>query len=101
MGGLFIGFLLIPFSLVCLWKNEKKIVKYHKIIVKAQDSCKKNTNSDEVKDENDLELVHVKGKAVNDQVITDKDFGVKAKNSYRLIRTVEMYQTTEIKTEDR
>lgn len=32
----FIGLLLIPFTLVVLWKNEKKIVMYHKVIMQAK-----------------------------------------------------------------
>ena len=38
-------------------------------------------------------LVHCAGAATNSKVIIDPDFGVIVKNSYRLIRTVEMYQT--------
>jgi len=32
MGEFFIGLCLIPFSLVLLWKNEKKLVTYAKCI---------------------------------------------------------------------
>lgn len=91
---------MIPLSLVCLWKNEKKIVTYHRVIVKAQKACK-SVEMDQVKDENDFELVHCKGKSRNDKTIEDHEFDVKAPNSYRLVRTVEMYQTKETVTETR
>ena len=32
----FIGLIIIPLSLVCIWKNEKKIVMYHKVIEQAR-----------------------------------------------------------------
>lgn len=50
-------------------------------------------------DDNDFDLVHSQGKASNEQNIIDPDFGVSAPDAYRLIRTVEMYQTQEIVTE--
>lgn len=30
-----VGLFLIPFSLAFIWQNEKKIVKYYKVIKKA------------------------------------------------------------------
>jgi len=33
MGAFFLGLFLIPFSLVWIWKNEKKIVRFHEVIV--------------------------------------------------------------------
>lgn len=96
----FLGLILIPLSIVCIWKNEKKIVNYNKVIVKAKDSLK-SVAADKIDDKNDFELVHVSGKSQNDSLIEDKAFGVKAPNSYRVIRTVEMYQTKEIVKETR
>lgn len=69
------GLLLIPLSLVCLWKNEKKIVMYHRVIVNAQKACK-SSDPKEIKDENDFELVHCQGTSRNEKDITDPDFGV-------------------------
>lgn len=88
------GLILIPFSIVCIWKNEKKIVNYNKVIVKAKEALK-SVPADKIDDKNDYELVHVSGKSQNDTEIEDHDFGIKAPDSYRLIRTVEMYQTKE------
>ena len=31
---------MIPFSLVLLWKNEKKLVTYAKLIKEARDECR-------------------------------------------------------------
>ena len=57
------GLILIPFSLVLIWKNEKKIVKYNKVIKKARGSIKQNVKAP--LDENDLALVHVNDLASN------------------------------------
>ena len=81
---------MIPFSLVLIWQNERKIVMYHKVIVQAQASVKQ-AEADEPKDELDFDLVHVSGIATNDEKIEDAAFGVEATNSYRLVRTVQMY----------
>jgi hypothetical protein len=34
-GSFILGLILIPFSLVLIWKNEKKIVMYHRVILQA------------------------------------------------------------------
>jgi len=89
---------MIPFSLVLIWQNERKILMYHKVIVQAQASIKQ-ANPDEPRDDFDFDLVHVSGVATNDEKIEDIAFGVEANNSYRLVRTVQMYQTKETITE--
>ena len=89
---------MIPFSLVLIWQNERKIVMYHKVIVQAQASVKP-ADADEPQDELDFDLVHVSGVATNLEKIEDVAFGVEATNSYRLVRTVQMYQTKETVTE--
>ena len=78
---------MIPFSLVLIWQNERKIVMYHKVIVQAQASVKP-ADADEPQDELDFDLVHVSGVATNFEKIEDVVFGVEATNSYRLVRTV-------------
>ena len=42
-------------------------------------------------DEANFELVHATGTPENPDVITDKVFGAMVSQSYRLVRTVEMY----------
>ena len=70
IGSFFIGCFLIPFSLVLLWKNEKKLVTYAKVIAEARDECK-NVDADEPSEENNFALVHCIGEAVNGEEITD------------------------------
>jgi hypothetical protein len=54
----FIGLVLIPLTLVCLWKNEKKIVDYHKVIVSAKKSVV-TADPNNVLKTLDYKLVHV------------------------------------------
>lgn len=54
----FIGLVLIPLTLVCLWKNEKKIVAYHKVIVSAKKSVV-TADCNNVLKTLDYKLVHV------------------------------------------
>ena len=39
MGSFILGCVLIPFSLVLLWKNEKKLVTYAKVMATAKEEC--------------------------------------------------------------
>jgi len=48
-------------------------------------------------EDNDYALVHAVGETTNETEITDAAFGAMAENSYRLVRTVEMYQWHETK----
>ena len=82
---------MVPFAIVLLWKNEKKLVTYSRVLGQAQTQLKK-IKIDQPYDENDLCLVACKGPTVNEQDINDYEFGICIKNSYRLKRTVEMYQ---------
>ena len=58
---------------------------------------------DKVLDENDYNLIHVTGTSFNETDLVDRDFGVSVSNSYRLVRTAEMYQWEEytVKEDDR
>ena len=64
------------------------------MIGKAKEECVK-VKEDKVLDENDYNLVHVTGTSINDTDLVDRDFGVSVSNSYRLVRTAEMYQWEE------
>ena len=90
IGSFILGCVMIPFSLVLLWKNEKKLVTYAKVIDEARDECR-TVEADAPNDENDYKLVHCIGDAVNAEEISDQTFGATCENSYRLVRTVEMY----------
>ena len=96
MGEFFIGLCLIPFSLVLLWKNEKKLVTYAKCIGQAKEDVRE-ISVDSPEEDNDYALVHAVGETTNESEITDAAFGAMAENSYRLVRTVEMYQWHETK----
>ena len=74
LGSFFFGCTLIPFSLVLLWKNEKKIVTFAKLIYEARKECI-TVEADTPKDENDYKLVHCIGEAINKEEITDLAFG--------------------------
>ena len=61
---------MIPFSLVFLWKNEKKMVTYAKLISAGREEAR-HVSADEPNEENNFQLVHVIGDAVNGEAITD------------------------------
>lgn len=95
-----LGWFLIPFSLTMLWKNEKKLVTYARVINHAKAEYKA-IELDKPLDENELCLVSGTGLTVNRQSLEDHDFGASVDNSYRLIRTVEMYQWKETQTKEK
>lgn len=101
IGSFFIGLFLIPFSLVWIWKNEKKIVRFHEVIVNAEKSIKKDVPIAEIDDAKEFDLVHMKGTTNNKEPLKDEDVDYSVDNCYRVTRTVEMYQTKETKTEKR
>jgi hypothetical protein len=101
IGAFFLGCFLIPFSLVWIWKNEKKIVRFHEVIVQAEESVNKDTKIDAIDDSLEFKLVHMRGKADNKEPIKDETLDYQVENCYRLVRTVEMYQTKETKHEER
>jgi len=85
------GCIMIPFALVLLWKNEKKLVTYAKCMEKARADCT-NANNKDLSEANNFKLVHTSGKSENKTELVDNEFGIVAENSYRLKRIVEMYQ---------
>ena len=84
------GCFAIPFALVMLWKNEKKIVTFAKCMELGKQAVK-TVDCDDPDDANEYELVHMTGTTENAVEIVDNDFGIIAHNSYRLKRKVEMY----------
>ena len=100
VGSFCLGCFLIPFSLVLLWKNERKLVMYAKCIGKGREKVR-NVDCNEPDEANDFELVHMSGVTVNREDIADPDFGLIVNNAYQLRRKVEMYQWKEtIKTKE-
>lgn len=90
-----LGLTLIPFSLALLWKNEKKVVRYHQVIEAALKVLKMDQNFEKVDEANEKALVHMNGTARNLEVITDSRLDYSRQNCYRVIRTVEMFQCVE------
>jgi hypothetical protein len=88
---------LIPFSLALIWQNEKKIVRFHEVIVAAREEIKPDQDPDKVCTENEKALVHMMGTARNDDILVDEALNYSARNCYRIKRTVEMYQRVETK----
>ena len=90
------GCILIPFGLTCLWKNEKKMVTYAKLIEQAEKECV-NVEAEETNFVNDFKLIHVSGQThiPNDEKVLDPDFGIEREQVYRIRRKVEMFQWKE------
>ena len=60
-----VGLVLIPFAIVMLWKNEKKLVTFRKAMGQGRDECK-SLECGDLNDENDWKLVHVHGETNNE-----------------------------------
>lgn len=99
IGSFIAGCFLIPFALVLLWKNEKKLVTFSKFMTEGRKAVRE-INCESVDDTNEFELVHMTGTAINMVELLDSEFGIKVPNSYRLKRKVEMYQWKEHCHED-
>jgi hypothetical protein len=101
MGAFFLGLILIPFSLVWIWKNEKKIVRFHQVIVEAELDVVTDVDIEKIDDALEFRLTHLQGKAHNKAAIQDEDIDYSAADCYRVTRTVEMYQTKETRHEEK
>ena len=62
--------MMIPFSLVLLWKNEKKLVTYAKVINAIQKECV-TIDPEKVEGTNVYNLVHVVGTTEHADDIVD------------------------------
>ena len=92
MFGMFLfGIVAVLFSLVTIWYNERKLVKFARFIAEAKKECR-IIDVYNPQDQDDYWLVHAKGVVENSEGVTDMAFGVSAENCYRLTRKVEMLQ---------
>lgn len=97
--GILIGILLFLISFVILFWNEGRAVQTYKSLKEVQ-GLTVAANPEKVDPANEGKPVYLTGKAVTEDTLEDKDFGVKAK-ALRMNRKVEMYQWKEItKTEE-
>lgn len=85
---------MIPFALVALWKNERKVVMFAKCMEQGRKHVR-SVDCEDPDDANEFELVHLTGETVNNMQICDNEFAIVAMNAYRLKRKVEMYQWRE------
>ena len=65
-----LGLILIPFSVMLLWKNEKKLVTYKKILKAAREACH-SVVSEAPKNMHNLELVCCQGVTKNPEPLID------------------------------
>jgi hypothetical protein len=93
--GIIIGFVLFMIAFPVLFWNEGRAVKQYKTLNEGAGSVISLPEA-RVLPENEGKLVHVFGKAVTDEIVTDTEFEV-AVNAIKLKRKVEMYQWKESK----
>ena len=93
--GIIIGFVLFIIAFPVLFWNEGRAVKRYKTLNEGAGSVLSLPEA-RVLPENEGKLVHVFGKAVTDEIVTDTEFEV-AVNAIKLKRKVEMYQWKESK----
>lgn len=84
---------MIPFTLVLIWKNEKKIVMYAKVVSKAKASLQHDVKA--AIEDHDNALVHTVGESHTDETLKEEDFAIEVQNSYKLVRECEMLQWIE------
>ena len=93
--GVVIGIVLFIAAFPVLFWNEGRAVKRYKTLNEGAGSVIALPEA-RVLPENEGRLIHVSGKAVTDEIVTDAEFEV-AVNAIRLKRKVEMYQWKESK----
>ncbi len=93
--GVAIGGLLFIAGIPLLFWNEGRAVKTAKALEEGASVCVQLPNADTIDAAMDGKLVHVTGKAVTDDVLTDDLFPNLAPKAMRLTRKVEFYQWVE------
>jgi hypothetical protein len=93
--GVLAGVVLVIISIALLFWNEGRAVKRARSLKEGR-SVVISASVDVVKPANAGKLLHVTGKAVTDEVLGDRTFGISA-NALLLKRDVEMYQWEEKK----
>ena len=96
-----LGYVFLIFGIVFMLQGWALLVvveiksRTRSLIHQAASGNVKKHDPREPYDDMNFELVHCVGKARNDELLTDHDFGVEVADSYRLYRAVEMYQVHE------
>lgn len=91
--GVLVGVLLFIVAFPVLFWNEGRTVKTARDLESGAKTVI-SIKADPVDAANDKKLVHVTGKAVTTETLSDAEFGIEA-NAIKLIRTAEMYQWKE------
>lgn len=92
--GVVVGFVLFIVGIVALFWNEGRTVRAAQDIAYGEKNVEEVANVATPDPAQEGKFVHFHGKAVTDETLADKDFGVSV-NGLRLERTVEMYQWME------
>jgi hypothetical protein len=94
--GIVWGLVLLLISLGVLFWNEGRAVKQAKVLGEGA-SLVRAVGHDQVRPENEGQLVHLAGPSHAEKALLDEQFGVKAPLALKLRRTVKMYQWAEVK----
>ena len=96
--GFIIGCLMIPGSIALhAWNEYRTIHRTHGLNEAEHDVIA--IEPDRIASDHDGKLVHVAGKSHTDDVLIDKEFGIR-ENAIHLRRTVKMYQWVETEHDD-
>jgi hypothetical protein len=99
-GGILVGLVLLVVGPILLFWNEGRAVRTAQGLAEASGAVV-SVSAEKVDAANDQKLVHLSGRAVTEEMLSDSEFGVSL-NAIRLRRKVEMYQWKEHKrTESR
>ena len=96
--GVIIGLLMIPGSVALhAWNEYRTIHRTHGLNEAESDVV--TVDSERVATDQNGKLVHLAGRSHTDEVLQDKEFGIR-ENAVHLRRTVQMYQWTEDEDDD-
>lgn len=98
MIGALVGLILVVGAVILLFWNEGRAVTTAQSLAEGA-GVVVTVSSAAVDAANDGKLVHTSGKVATDETLSDDEFGIEAKG-VRLVRTVEMFQWREAKSEE-
>jgi hypothetical protein len=87
------GIVIFLLSFIVLFWNEGRAVKTAKGLKEGR-GLTVEANSSQLSPENDGNLIHLSGKVISSETLSDEQFNI-AENALKLKRTVEMYQWEE------
>lgn len=94
ISGMFVGFLMIPGSVLLHAWNEYRTVHRTKGIAEAKGLIETLPNPDVISAQHNQKLVHISGLAETEETLVDEDFFV-SENAIHLARNVMMFQWIE------